>query len=409
MSFSFGSSKSKTKSNQKQDPWAPTIPYLQSYLGEIGNLGPGGPTAGQTEAYTNLSDIYGSGSPHADQIGSLASDTLTGVGSRSGMAEDAYSNLQSTLNPYASGEFLDIESNPYMQGLLSTVGDQITNRINSQFAGAGRDMSGINQQAIARGLSEGQLPLLFQQFNQQQQNQLAAANQLANAGLSTAQTAQGLDQAALAGRATGVPIAEQALAAQTWGPENQFNLEQIFKDIGASDLATKGSLLTPIAQLGQQQEGTSNTKGSSFGFGAKLLSDERLKEDLQEIGTLADGTPIYRFRYKGEDTTRIGVSAQDLEEVTPDAVSEYAPPEGMDPSGPTGGQPVKYVDMDRATRRSADMMRDPMGPRMGPGAGAPATNSGRMADRPSPVGGAGPGGTSFANPMLEYDQMRRAA
>lgn len=403
MSFSFGSSKEKKSSSQQQDPWAPTIPYLENYLSQVGNLGAPGATAGQTEAYTNLADVYGSGNPYADQIGSLASDTLSGVPSQSGMAQEAYTNLGETLSPYTSGEYLDVASNPYMQGLLTSVGDQIQNRINAQFAGAGRDLSGINQQAIARGLTEGQLPLLFNQFNQQQQNQLNAANTLANTGLSTAQISQGLDQAALAGRATGVPLAESALGAQTWGPENLFNLEQIFKDLPASDLATMGSLLFPAAQLGQQQEGTSTAKGSSFGFGAKLLSDERMKEDLQQIGTLADGTPIYRFRYKGEDTTRIGVSAQEVEENMPEAVSEVVPGgEG----GPTGGAPVKYVDMDMATRRSADMMRDPMGPRPIPGMGAPQ-------------GGATPPGAfaantpmrhePYLNPMLDYETMRQAA
>lgn len=405
MSFSFGSNKSKTKSNQKQDPWAPTIPYLTGYLGQVGRLGQPGPTQGQTEAYTNLLDVYGSGTPQADAISNLADETLAGVGSRSGMAEDAYSNLQSTLDPYVSGQYLDPNSNPYLQDMLDTVGNQISERINSMYAGAGRDLSGMNQRAVARGISEGQLPILLNHFMQQQQNQLGAANQLANTGLSTAQVAQGLDQAALSGRAAGVPLAQEARAAEAWGPEQIFNLEQIYKDLPAQDLATIGSLLFPVAQLGQQQEGTSTTKGSSFGFGAKLLSDERMKEDLQQIGTLADGTPIYRFRYKGEDTTRIGLSAQDLEEVTPEAVSEVAP---SDASGPTGGAPVKYVDMDAATRRSADMMRDPMGPRGAPGMGAPGMYSGRMADRP-PVGGAGPGGTSYSSPMLDYELMRRAA
>ena len=403
MSFSFGNSKQKTNSNQKQDPWAPTIPYLESYLGQVGNLGnlgTPGATPGQTEAFTNLADVYGSGNPFADQIGSLASDTLTGVPSQSGAAQEAYGNLQNTLNPYVSGEFLDVGSNPYMQGLLDTVGNQITERINSMYAGAGRDLSGINQQAIARGLSEGQLPILFNQFNQQQQNQLAAAGQLADAGLTTAQISQGLDQAALAGRATGVPVAEAALGAQTWGPENLFNLEQIFKDLPAQDLSTIGSLLFPAAQLGQQQQGSSTTKGSSFGFGAKLLSDERMKEDLQEIGQLADGTKIYRFKYKGEDTTRIGLTAQDVEETMPEAVQEVVPGgEG----GPTGGAPVKYVDMDLATRRSADLMRGPMGPKA-PGMGAPATNAPMNAQMGSQMAN-----ESYLNPMLDYEMMRRAA
>lgn len=397
MSFSFGSSKKKSSQDAKQDPWAPTIPYLESYLGDIGNLSSNmsGPTPGQTSAYTELTNLYGAGSPFTGQISELASDTLEGVPSQSGMVQDAYGRVNAALNPYVSGDYLNIESNPYMSGILDTVGNQISERINAQFAGAGRDLSGMNQSAIAKGLAEGQLPILFNQFNQQQANQLGAANSLAGISQNAAQVSQGLDQAALAGRAGGVPLAEASLMSSAWGPENLFNLEQIFKDLPAQDLATIGSLLLPVAQVGQQQQSTGTEKGSTAGFGLSLLSDEKFKEDLQEIGKLADGTPIYRFRYKGEDTTRIGVSAQDMEQITPEAVTEYMP-EGQE-------NPVKYVNMDIATKRSAEMMRPPMGAPMGnmQAGSAPAPRlSGPNVQLSQDM---------TRNPMLDYEVMRRAA
>jgi hypothetical protein len=397
MSLSFGSSKKKSSSTGKQDPWAPTIPYLENYLGKVGDLSSslGGATPGQTSAYTELTDLYSGGSPFTGQISELASDTLEGVPSQSGTVQEAYGRVNEALNPYVSGEYLNMESNPYIQGLLSTVGDQISERVNSQFAGAGRDLSGMNQKALARGISEGQLPILFNQFNQQQANQLGAANALAGISQNTAQVSQGLDQAALSGRAGGVPIAEASLASEAWGPENLFNLEQIFKDLPAQDLATIGSLLFPAAQLGQQQQSTGKESGTSVGFGANLLSDERFKEDLEEIGQLADGTPIYRFRYKGEDTTRIGVSAQDMEQITPEAVNEYAP---------NGGEPVKYVNMDAATQRSAEMMRPPMG---GVPSGAPMGNAPRAPRLNNP--NAQLPADMTRNPMLDYEMMRKAA
>jgi hypothetical protein len=354
MSLSMGSQKQKGSSSQKQEPWAPTIPYLQDFLGSVGNLAGSlgeGATGAQDAAAGQLKDIYGAGNKYSGMLGDLASDTLTGVDSQSGMAKDAYSTLQSQLTPYASGQYLDFNSNPHLQQMLSTVGDSVQERINAQFAGAGRDLSGMNQSAIGRGVTQAQLPLLMEHFNQQQQNQMNAANALYGAGTGTAQVAQGLDASALAGRAGGIPAAEAATNAEMWGPQGIFNLEQLMQELPAQNLGMLSNLLLPVAQLGQQQTGTSKSSGTSFGVGAKLLSDERLKEDLQQIGTLADGTPIYRFRYKGEDTTRIGLSAQDLEEVTPEAVSEYdAPSAGTD----TGT--VKYVDMDAATRRAADMV-----------------------------------------------------
>ena len=40
------------------------------------------------------------------------------------------------------------------------------------------------------------------------------------------------------------------------------------------------------------------------------------------MGRLSNGIGIYRFRYKGSDhTTYVGVMAQEVESITPDAVS----------------------------------------------------------------------------------------
>ena len=367
MSFSFGHQKQKSTSNQKQEPWAPTIPYLQDYLGQIGDMGGTiGASAGQTDAYNQLSSLYGAGNPYTSQIEGLANETAQGVPSQSGMIADAYTGYKEALTPYASGEYLDPESNPHMRGMLDQVRDDAFNRVNAMWQGAGRDPSGnaLGVQSISRGITQAELPLLFNQFNQQQSNQLNAINGLMQGGVTAAQGMQGLDQAALAARGAALPMYDAALASQSWGPENQFNLEQIFKDLPEMDLATMGGLLLPVAQLGQQQTGSGTSKGTSFGFGAKLLSDERFKEDIKEIGYLADGTPIISFRYKGEDTVRIGVRAQDVEEGNPDAITE------MDMGN---GATVKYVDLGEATKRSAEMMPQPVPPTArAPGSGTSA-------------------------------------
>jgi hypothetical protein len=69
-----------------------------------------------------------------------------------------------------------------------------------------------------------------------------------------------------------------------------------------------------------------------FGLGsAFLMSDRRVKEDIKRIGTTDGGMPVYTFRYKGELATQMGVMAQDVEKIRPDAVIDH-------PSG------VKMVD-----------------------------------------------------------------
>ncbi len=57
-----------------------------------------------------------------------------------------------------------------------------------------------------------------------------------------------------------------------------------------------------------------------------LSSDERLKENIHYIGT-ENGFPLYRFNYINiPEKTYVGVLAQDVEKIKPEAVREV---EGM--------------------------------------------------------------------------------
>lgn len=55
-------------------------------------------------------------------------------------------------------------------------------------------------------------------------------------------------------------------------------------------------------------------------FGPPAPSDLRLKEDVRQVGTTADGLPLYTFRYRGQEGVYEGVMAQDVLAVRPDAV-----------------------------------------------------------------------------------------
>lgn len=53
-------------------------------------------------------------------------------------------------------------------------------------------------------------------------------------------------------------------------------------------------------------------------------SDVRLKRDIIELGQLSDGLRLYRFRYNWDETTYVGVMAQDVLAVDPGAVVRRA-------------------------------------------------------------------------------------
>lgn len=54
--------------------------------------------------------------------------------------------------------------------------------------------------------------------------------------------------------------------------------------------------------------------------GMMATSDRRLKADIERVGALESGIPLYRFRYKGERKVHIGVMADEVLPVIPEAV-----------------------------------------------------------------------------------------
>lgn len=66
--------------------------------------------------------------------------------------------------------------------------------------------------------------------------------------------------------------------------------------------------------------------GGLFGLGASLLkalpfSDARLKTDIRRVGTLDNGLGVYSYRMKDGGPYQIGVMAQEVADVMPDAVA----------------------------------------------------------------------------------------
>lgn len=82
----------------------------------------------------------------------------------------------------------------------------------------------------------------------------------------------------------------------------------------------------------QQSNGTQTTTttpstlaqiGGWTNFAGSLLSDKRMKTDIEDVGMLDNGLFVYRYRYVGDDKTwHIGLLAQEVEERNPAAVTE---------------------------------------------------------------------------------------
>jgi hypothetical protein len=85
-----------------------------------------------------------------------------------------------------------------------------------------------------------------------------------------------------------------------------------------------------MAAWNAQNQSNNAAMGGMFGLAGTLGgagiragmfgSDARIKDDIRRVGTAANGLPLYLFRYKGDDQTRLGLMAQDVVRVNPDAV-----------------------------------------------------------------------------------------
>ena len=85
-------------------------------------------------------------------------------------------------------------------------------------------------------------------------------------------------------------------------------------------IAIVGVALALLAWPGE--DGFAQRGGGRGGGGRR--SDMRLKHDIVLLGRLDDGLGYYRFVYNGGQTTYVGVIAQEVETVIPEAVMRGA-------------------------------------------------------------------------------------
>jgi hypothetical protein len=199
----------------------------------------------------------------------------------------------------------------------------------------------VQQNLFGQSLQAGQFGnTAMQQDYANRQAQLQMNNALAQQGFGNQAT-----QAELANRARGQGFQELAyqrnepintLNAVRSGSQvttpNQFyvNAPQQATTAGADMLGAAG--MTGNAAIAQANAENANRNAMMQGLfslgGAAMMSDIRTKENIKYLGDLTNGLPFYEFEYKSEfkaiggEGKFIGVMAQDVEKVQPEAVIE---------------------------------------------------------------------------------------
>ena len=241
-------------------PWAPAAGQVQGLLGQLGTVNTS-LTPAEQQALGQLTSLGQQGDQFAPAIGNVASTLLAGGGAndQAGLINNAYSQYQKELNPYLQSSFLDPRNTPGFGDALSAVNSDITNQVNGQFAAAGRDLSGMNTQTLARGLSQGEGQLIANQYNQNVANQLGAAGSLYGAGNTTGGLLTGLNQQALMNEQAGVGVADAANATQAYGPLLELQAQAQARGIPLQTLAAEMGIALPAGQA----FGTTNQTGQT--------------------------------------------------------------------------------------------------------------------------------------------------
>lgn len=252
------SSQTQNQSSNQQsttNPWASTIAPLQNLVSGVNSQIPNAATTGaQTNAFNNINSIYGAGNQYAPQIGNVANTFLNGGTNLSPQVQSAYDQYSKQVMPWASGAMADPSQNPALASALNVAGTDATNSINGMFAGAGRDLSGANQQAVARGITQAEAPILMGA----QQTALDTANNLYGAGINNANTQTGINQASYGLMGQGINAADSANNANLWGPQGIINTGQAQAALPLTNYSQIAGILGPIAGLGGTTSGNSS-------------------------------------------------------------------------------------------------------------------------------------------------------
>lgn len=153
----------------------------------------------------------------------------------------------------------------------------------------------------------------FNQWMQQQTQQLNAQQSLAQVGQSATNTvAEAGSNAALAGAGAQAGATMAGTNAATGA------IGKIGDILGQSGIFKPSPAVDPGQNVNLFEGASSGSIPPAYG--PDIPSDERLKEDSRLVGHTMDGTPIYTFRMKGGGPRQMGVMAQDVEKVNPSAV-----------------------------------------------------------------------------------------
>jgi len=220
-----------------------------------------------------------------------------------------------------SGKIRDLLNSPIdmsNEAVESRLFDLGSKRLNPQFA---ERESQMRQDLLNRGIREG-TPAFESEMTRFNQSRNDAFNQLALTGRGQAMqellTSRNQPINEISALLSGSQVQAPNFTSTPQTPVSGVDYAGLVQNNYNQEVANNNSMLGGLAGLG----------GSLIGGWAKsgfmMPSDRRLKEGARVVGKLDNGLPVWAFRYRGSDTTMLGLMADEVEKIHPEAVGEVS-------------------------------------------------------------------------------------
>lgn len=287
---------------QKADPWEPSQPYLKSAMRDAQRLYKKGDMSADPYRGDRVAGLADTTQQGMDGILRTAGDTS--------LIDGASGALSAMMNPSAYGERLDAVKD-------NALGSAIPQAV-AMFSGSGMANSGQAMDYVGRAATEAVAPYDYAAHNMAEDRALSAAGMMPSIDAARYTPMQQM---------LGVGAIEQGQAQREIDADMARHYETENQDL--NNLSNYTQML--LGHAGQGGTSTGTTTGGSdpglFGilggglqglaltkmaFPALFASDRRLKRDIVQIGETPGGNNLYAFKYKGDETLRVGVMADEV-------------------------------------------------------------------------------------------------
>lgn len=223
---------STTQTSESRNPWGPAIPHLKDVL-----------AGAKTNFGERLNQDFYGGQTYAglDPLSQQALQTTAG------RATDPGGNIaaaRGVVGDTTRGLYLT-QANPYFSGMADRAISDTLPAINATFSRAGRTGSDAHAYSVGRGLGDAVLPIAYQDYGRERENQLNAAAQMPSLETADTQLLRGV----------GAEYEQQ----QQRGIDEAMQRYQFEQDQRSNALREYMGFAGPIAGMGGTSQGTSTT------------------------------------------------------------------------------------------------------------------------------------------------------